>query len=451
MPTQCCHSETIVCGLRCLAHLGKPVQAFGTFMELAQLPTWLLTVKELPRGEKRSWDESSSSATTGKRRCGRLTFLPRIYRPLIVLDDDVGSDYPTNSPPPFHETKSSPKHVSIEDENAATSTKPSLAPVCTKYILLPHGMSESSSQAGNQTCENYLGATSFAGVHTQTVGSADQNEGRFHEKGRPQNLPSLPYQGLDASGNFFSGENGSCEPQKPQIAVATPKIPRNAISVEDRKRYFIETPPAHMVREMKKRVADIYGILDPQRSDGECWLHPKPPLPYGSIRYNFHWKDQNSCQALSVNFGVIALLVESSLTEHQQKGYINNAWHLSHLCGNWTCCNWRHFTVEKGSINIQRNACFIHRNGCIHNPPCMKHLKRRLSFATSPTSKVPLPGETLGAVPGEKAQNGDEAKPLLLSYPSRILPMPYAQPLILLYPTRILPMPYAQRDLDIVF
>lgn len=60
------------------------------------------------------------------------------------------------------------------------------------------------------------------------------------------------------------------------------------------------------------------------------------------------------------------------------EGYVNKSWHLSHLCSNWTCCNWRHMTVESGRINRSRNQCFRNATQCPHNPQCMKDRKRRL-------------------------------------------------------------------------
>jgi hypothetical protein len=63
------------------------------------------------------------------------------------------------------------------------------------------------------------------------------------------------------------------------------------------------------------------------------------------------------------------------MTKQQKDGFINNQWHLSHLCGNWTCLNPGHTTVEPGSINIKRNNCFSHRSGCPHDPKCIKEKK----------------------------------------------------------------------------
>lgn len=58
--------------------------------------------------------------------------------------------------------------------------------------------------------------------------------------------------------------------------------------------------------------------------------------------------------------------------------FINKKWHLSHLCGNWTCVNPGHTTVEPGNVNISRNNCFSHRGGCLHDPKCMKEKKVNL-------------------------------------------------------------------------
>jgi hypothetical protein len=63
------------------------------------------------------------------------------------------------------------------------------------------------------------------------------------------------------------------------------------------------------------------------------------------------------------------------MNKQQKDGFINKQWHLSHLCGNWTCLNPAHTTVEPGNINLSRNNCFSHRSGCLHTPPCMKDKK----------------------------------------------------------------------------
>jgi hypothetical protein len=63
------------------------------------------------------------------------------------------------------------------------------------------------------------------------------------------------------------------------------------------------------------------------------------------------------------------------MNKQQKDGFINKQWHLSHLCGNWTCLNPGHTTVEPGSINIKRNNCFSHRSGCPHDPECKKEKK----------------------------------------------------------------------------
>ena len=162
---------------------------------------------------------------------------------------------------------------------------------------------------------------------------------------------------------------------------------KETVNVSDRKRFFMYTPTDVMKEKMKKYVYDTYRLFDSMRSD-DCWLHPWPPparrngrrngRPEGTIQCGFNWKDSFGSHKLNVNVGFLALIVEGQLTEEQMEGYVNESWHLSHLCGNWICCNWRHMTVESGRTNISRNRCFKSVGYCSHEPPCMKHWKRRL-------------------------------------------------------------------------
>ena len=158
---------------------------------------------------------------------------------------------------------------------------------------------------------------------------------------------------------------------------------KDTVSVSDRKRHFMYTPGDVMKGKMKKYIHDVYRLFDGMHSD-DCWLHPSPPPAYrnghpvGKIQRTFVWKDSEGKYKLSVNFGIVALIVKRQITKKQMEEYVNNSWHLSHLCGNWTCCNWRHMTVESGRINNSRNQCFPRVGYCSHEPPCMKHRKRQL-------------------------------------------------------------------------
>ena len=156
----------------------------------------------------------------------------------------------------------------------------------------------------------------------------------------------------------------------------------SAVNVLDRKQYFMYTPGDAIKEKMKKYIHDVYRLFDRMHSDGDCWLHPSPPAlsngrPMGRIQCVFVWTDSSGSHRLTVNVGLVALIVEGQLAEEQMRGYVNESWHLSHLCGNWTCCNWRHMTVECGRINVSRNQCFRSAGHCSHQPPCMKHRKRR--------------------------------------------------------------------------
>lgn len=163
------------------------------------------------------------------------------------------------------------------------------------------------------------------------------------------------------------------------------KTSLNEPSVTERKRIFVWKRPAKVAKAMQDLVTQTYDLLDPFREDDECWIHPNPQttilLPSGverargHISKNFAWTDEKGSHSLRVNFGIVAKLVSRKITQRQKDGFITQGWHLSHLCGNWTCLNPEHMTVEKGSINAARNTCFSHRGGCRHSPPCMKEKK----------------------------------------------------------------------------
>lgn len=170
----------------------------------------------------------------------------------------------------------------------------------------------------------------------------------------------------------------------------TKKAPKETMSIVQRKRFFVITPTEQMEKSMRAYVSKTnapFLHLPP----GDCWLHPSPPQPSrhtgrspGVISCHFSWRDtEDTHHSIGVNYGVVALLVKFRLSWTQKVGFIYNSWHLSHLCGNWTCCNWRHFTVEPGPINIGRNACLLSSGvrtrksdgKCKHQPPCMRKKK----------------------------------------------------------------------------
>lgn len=181
----------------------------------------------------------------------------------------------------------------------------------------------------------------------------------------------------------------------------TRKFNKGSMPVVKRKHFFIYTPTEGMKAATKRYFSEIYQLLDMSGSNDDCRLHPVPPYfngrPAGGISYGFHWKDHHGSHRLSVNWGIIALVVRQQLTDAQMDGFINKSWHLSHLCGNWTCCNWRHFTVESGPINISRNGCFNSPAKCTHNPPCMKEKKRQLLVTDQIRSNLSMAVTSLGA------------------------------------------------------
>ena len=173
------------------------------------------------------------------------------------------------------------------------------------------------------------------------------------------------------------------------------------MTIVERKRFFLYTPTEDIQAASKKFFSNIYQVLDMSGSNEECRLHPTPPdngKPAETIFFTFDWKVEYRSHQLYVEWGIIALLVREELTAAQMDGFVNKSWRLSHLCGNWTCCNWRHFTVESGHDIQSRNACFKSPTKCTHNPPCMKEKKRQLLVTDYIRDKISKAVTSLGGI-----------------------------------------------------
>ena len=175
-----------------------------------------------------------------------------------------------------------------------------------------------------------------------------------------------------------------------------------SMTIVERKRFFLYTPTEDIQAASKKSFSNVYQVLDMSGSNEECRLHPTPPYsnrkPAQTIFFTFDWKAEYRSHQLYVEWGIIALLVREELTAAQMDGFVNKSWRLSHLCGNWTCCNWRHFTVESGHDIQSRNACFKSPEECTHNAPCLKEKKRQLLVTDYIRDKISKAITSLGGI-----------------------------------------------------
>lgn len=132
--------------------------------------------------------------------------------------------------------------------------------------------------------------------------------------------------------------------------------------------------------DLQRRVDSYINDLPSGRKNNECWLYSGPRLPnsycHRTIRVTANFRHEGRSRNISLNIGLISLLLEGSMTAEQKEGIIEEDWNASHLCGNWTCLNTRHIYPESLRININRNPCFAKVDGpCKHTPRCLKHLK----------------------------------------------------------------------------
>ena len=200
------------------------------------------------------------------------------------------------------------------------------------------------------------------------------------------------------TGGILTPEEGE---QKTEIPPA---------SIIDRKRLFVYSPPPDLVLAKIQYVVDTYNLFEEDLEGDDCWLHPFPPAPlfnrhHQAVQRNFYWTNRPHKHALTANFGVVILLVKDRLTEMQKQGYINSGWQVSRTCGNWTCCNWRHCTMESKQASLTRRHCFMSFKSCGHNPPCSKDKKcyPQSAAAKDKQSRQPIRSSVASSVPKAKS------------------------------------------------
>jgi len=198
----------------------------------------------------------------------------------------------------------------------------------------------------------------------------------------PSQLPPTPDNSHDESNSQDEGPSRKRRKANP-----------DTLSIQERKLFFILSPTDKMKEMMEKYVADMEALFGASLPGGDCWLHPWPPetadgVPAGLVKCHFSWNDQSGHHKLDVNYGIVSLIVNHQLTSPQIRGFIDDSWQLSHLCGNWTCCNWKHYTVEHKCINCTRNGCFSSNSECLHSLRCIEEKKRRLLLRQMTRRKI---------------------------------------------------------------
>lgn len=168
-----------------------------------------------------------------------------------------------------------------------------------------------------------------------------------------------------------------CSSKYESPTIKRGKASRDALYLRERKRFVCYLPTELVEKAMRRKVSDMLERLDTSGSLDDCHFHPLPPVykgkPAQAFKHVSSWKDgDHNTHNFSVNYGIVALLVTKGLTRAQKTGFIRHSWHLSHLCGNWTCCNVEHFIVEDRPTNSSRNGCFRSLLPCPHYPPCLK-------------------------------------------------------------------------------
>ncbi|KAK0111089.1 hypothetical protein ONS95_001467 [Cadophora gregata] len=253
-------------------------------------------------------------------------------------------------------TLSTPPSIYVYDEPPSTEVSLEVGGNVKKTYDLPYTATETLTPSSNTIKE---------GDNPSPIKSLQVSQDNLNSGNLPKASDSQP------TSNVASNLLSAC--QSSVSTSAGSKIPFNKISCKERKRIIISpNRPPNVTKAMIEWVRKTNWLLDPFRENDDCWLHPSPPAallsvsgvcrPVGTLQKCFTWKDTEGKHSIVLNYGIVVKLINYQMTKQQQDGFVNKQWHLSHLCGNWTCLNPAHTTVEPGRINIGRNKCFSHRS-----------------------------------------------------------------------------------------
>ncbi|MCJ1301052.1 hypothetical protein MMC08_003851 [Hypocenomyce scalaris] len=409
---RCSHSATYTCGFNC--------QFFHP-----QLNPWAVS----PRNNRcfPSWRPGNPSYSTGSKRpgeklvfeipskrhnSGRLTLFAGSFRPLIVLNDNDADPVIPRAVSRTGRTWASPVVVEEADALSAATAPESSRPPHRKELSLgtEDEVRREDAWPAWDLGTNFLKKPKLPDLRVNPrYGSPTHRRRKCRHKKTSRSRSLAPPSTLEECVRSLASEHIVDKDRQGlsdnQLVSAAPKKPRDTLTVKQRKHFFIHTPTLAMVAAMRKWVSETHALFNVARDEGDCWLHPAPASPKangrarGTINRSFIWTDASGRHNVFVNYDVVTLIIDHHLTDEQQEGYITKGWHLSHLCGNWTCCNWRQFTVEAGSINISRNAYFMYTGGCNHSPKCMKDKKQRL-LPVNPTRSLDSEGKDASALLG---------------------------------------------------
>lgn len=176
---------------------------------------------------------------------------------------------------------------------------------------------------------------------------------------------------------------------------STSPIPAVSLSLYERKRLILVDRVPDAMDWMRKWLdrQEVYLRKDSVYTYANCWIHSNlgSHRSRRSINVQVPFKHQSKLHRVSLPYGVIAMLMKGVISEDMVQGLLQKqSWHLSHLCGNWTCCNWIHMTIEPSRINHERNACLNDQTAgrydvpCSHEPMC-RSWDRRISAELMPT------------------------------------------------------------------
>ncbi|KAK8205195.1 hypothetical protein IWZ01DRAFT_89150 [Phyllosticta capitalensis] len=213
---------------------------------------------------------------------------------------------------------------------------------------------------------------------------------------------------------LFSSKESADDPPSSQASTAPPSIqepddtPQATVDIQLRKRVMLNKRPAAAQERLRRGANNVLEAFQGMSFEpDQCWLHPRPDKK-GRVIISVNFQDWESfstraSQSVSFEFGMALKLLNGTMSHEEQEGWVRESWHLSHLCGNASCCNHEHHVVEPGTVNFSRKNCHNRRDNiagaayrsCSHSPPCFYRTKDGLPYKPKSVKGKPFEKKVL--------------------------------------------------------
>ena len=261
---RCSHSASYICGLCCQFLNRRPQPWSVSTSDKLSFPSWKGRLGTDGAESKRPYEEHATEPSSKRRESGRLTFIEGSFRPLKILDDAGG--YPVTSL--VDSRKGITSNAPCLDEEARSASEASLQ---ESEVPGPRDSQSSETRDDDPSFEQDLPTgsgikSSFSDALKSLVRASSLKFLPPSDRRKKRTLGSLLRSGSlppttvlkpirsPSPGSLASPPVGQDKRVAGEDANVPPLPKKRAetMAVQERKRYFIDTPTPLMIKALKK-------------------------------------------------------------------------------------------------------------------------------------------------------------------------------------------------------